>query len=175
MDIERFKANIGSPARPTLFKVMLNFPTGGDNSDKDEFFCKGAQIPTRTIGMFELSYMGRKCKWAGDSSFDDWTVTIVNDNNFTIRNKLERWAELINGARDNISKLYKPEWATDLFVFHLNGLKQTIKTYKFIGCFPTSVGDPIELSWDNNDSPEEYSVTFAVDYWETNTTRGAFI
>jgi hypothetical protein len=44
-----------------------------------------------------------------------------------------------------------------------------------VGCIPTNVGGAIALNWDTNDSPEEYTVNFAYDYWESETTRGAKI
>jgi hypothetical protein len=40
-----------------------------------------------------------------------------------------------------------------------------IKTYKFIGLFPNDLA-PIDLDWGNNDAIEEYSVTFAYQWWE---------
>lgn len=171
MDIGSFTSAFGSPAKPTLFKVQLNFPNS-PNEPKDVFFCKGAQLPNRTVGMIELSYMGRKSKYAGDTTFDDWTVTIYNDVGFTIKRKLERWCELINETLSNVSadpSLYK----RDLSVYHLDGAGNVLKTYKMIGTFPSSSGDPIDLGWDNNDSPEEYSVSFIMDYWLSDTSEGS--
>lgn len=171
MRVEDFKTGFHAAAKPTLFKVYINFP-GSTNEAKDVFFCMGASVPSKTIGLLELSYMGRKIKYPGDTLFEDWTVSIINDVNFTIRNKLEKWAELINGAKDNISYVDPNVWKSTAKVEHLNGEKQVIKTYNFIGIFPQSTGDPIDLRWDSNDTPEEYSVTFAYDYFETDTTRG---
>ena len=71
--IDDFKRVLQSPARPTLFMVQLNFPNG-DNSDKDAFFCKGAQLPSSDTGMIELSYMGRKAKYAGDRVFSRYVL-----------------------------------------------------------------------------------------------------
>lgn len=170
LNIERFKNNFGSPARPTLFQVQINFPTG--NTEKDTFMCKGAQVPTRTVGLIEIPYMGRRIKYAGDSTFEAWTVTVLNDNDFTIRKKLEQWAEIINGARDNISAVDPRDYKRDLKVSHLDGAGNVVKEYVFIGAYPSNVGDEIDLSWENNDQPEEYGVMFEYDYWESETTRG---
>lgn len=164
MRVEKFKANFGSPARPTLFRVYLDFP-GTGKEEKDVFFCKGAQIPSRNTGKIELSYFGRKIQYAGDTTYDDWTVTIYNDVDFTIRKKLEAWAELINGAKDNRSKFRPEDYKRDLRVDHVDGEDNIIKTYTFVGAFLQTTGDPIDLSWENSDQQEEYSVNFAYDYW----------
>jgi hypothetical protein len=39
-----------------------------------------------------------------------------------------------------------------------------IQTYNFVGMFPLDVA-PIDLDWSTNDSIEEFSVTFAYQYW----------
>ena len=44
-----------------------------------------------------------------------------------------------------------------------------IKSYNFVGLFPVDIS-PIDLDWGSNDSIEEYSVTFAYQYWNSNTT-----
>jgi len=169
LDINRFKKVIRHPARPTHFRVQLNFP-GNDNSEIDSFFCKGAQIPTVNVGLVEMSYMARKAKFAGDKTYDDWTITIYNDDNFTIRKKLENWIELINSTTENISEIDWTETQRDLIVFHLDGKENIIKQYIMRNAYPSNPGDAIDLGWDQNDTPEEYSVTFVYDYWESPDT-----
>ena len=168
--IDKFKNYFGHPARPTLFVVSLAFPanSGITWKEKDSFMCKGAQLPSRSIGIIELSYMGRKAKFAGDSVFDAWTIQIYNDQGFYIKNKLETWAEVINGARNNISATQLDDYKATATVKQLSGTGETLKQYTMIGLVPTSTGDAIDMSWDNNDSAEEYSVTFEMDYWETS-------
>lgn len=169
LNINTFKKAIRHPARPTHFKVQLNFP-GNDSSQIDEFFCKGAQIPSSNIGPVELSYMGRKAKYPGDKTYDDWTVTIYNDDGFTIRKKLENWIELINTTKTNISESDWTKTQRDLAVFHLDGKGNILKQYFVKNAFPLTPGDAIELGWDQNDTPEEYTVAFAYDYWESPDT-----
>ena len=43
------------------------------------------------------------------------------------------------------------------------------KKYRFVGMFPVDVS-PIDLDWGTNDSIEEFSVTFAYQWWESNST-----
>lgn len=166
--VDRFR-NVFQPARPTLFKVQLNFPE--NNEETDFFYCKGAQIPSKNIGLIELSFMGRKIKYHGDSTFEDWTVTVYNDRSFTIKRKLEIWGEIINKVRDNISPIVSSAYKKDFSVFHLDEQENIIKEYKLVGAFPINTGDPIELGWDQNDTPEEYAITFAYDYWTTDVAN----
>ena len=44
-----------------------------------------------------------------------------------------------------------------------------IKAYNFIGAFPVDLS-PIDLDWGSNDAIEEFSVTLAYQWWETDTT-----
>jgi hypothetical protein len=173
MDVDRFRSAVNSLSRPNLFQVTLVFPTGSESIM--QFLCKASEVPTRTIGNFKVGYMGRKIVFPGDSSFDDWSVEVYNDLNFTIRKKLEEWAELVNGAVDNISTINANDVKRNMRVDHLDGKHNIIKTYHMVGCIPTNVGGAIALNWDTNDSPEEYTVNFAYDYWESETTRGAKI
>jgi hypothetical protein len=170
LSIDNFKANFRAPARHTLFRVQLNFPTG-ENSNIDKFFCKGSQLPSSDMNPIELSYMGRKTKYAGDRTFHDWMITVYNDTNFTIRDKIERWVELAGGAKTNLGEQYWDKYQTNMNVFQLDMNNDVIKEYKLVNCWPMSCGDPIDLSWDMNDTAEEYSVTFSIDYWESNTTN----
>jgi len=169
--IERFKTEFHQIAKPSLFEVTLVFPSG--NEVAAQFLCKGASVPTRTIGKIDLSYMGRKVVVPGDTSFSDWSVTVYNDRNFTIRRRLEEWAELINGAFTNLADTVEAHGLKrTMTVKHLDGKGFPIKTYYMIGCMPTSVGSAIDLSWERTDTAEEYSVDFAYDYWESDTTKG---
>lgn len=170
LSIDRFKNVIISPARPTLFKIQLNFPDG-NNEEIDTVFCKGAQIPSADVGIIELSYMGRKAKYAGDKTFTDWTVTIYNDTNFTIRRKIESWSEILNSTKGNLSSTNWNNYQRNIKIFHYDGDNKVIKEYTLINAFPINTGDPIDLGWDQNDTAEEYSVTFAYDYFTTDVTK----
>jgi hypothetical protein len=173
MEIERFKSSFGNIVRPNLFRVSLVFPTMPNNADVIQFYCKGAHIPTRTIGIITLSYMGRKIKHHGDTTFGSWSVSVYNDTKFTIRKQLEYWAESINGAIDNVSEVEFNKLKKNMKVEQLDGRKNVLKTYIMVGCLPTDVGGQITLDWGQNDSAEEYDVSFEYDYWESDTTRGA--
>jgi hypothetical protein len=106
-NVAEFRANmIGDGARPNLFSVSLTFPTIANNStaagQKVTFMAKTAQLPGSTVGTVPVYYFGRELKFAGNRTFADWTLTIINDEDFTIRNSLESWMNAINSHAGNV-------------------------------------------------------------------------
>jgi hypothetical protein len=43
-----------------------------------------------------VQYFGRELKFAGNRTFSDWTITVINDEDFTVRNAFERWMNGLN-------------------------------------------------------------------------------
>ena len=157
-------------ARPNLFEATILSPSG-DMSDF-RYMCKAAQVPGSTIPAIDVPYFGRQIRVAGNRTFEPWTVTIMNDENFTIRNGLEGWMEKINSHVGNNTVLPLESYKTTGDVIHFGKNGGKIARYQFEGLFPTEIG-AIELSWENNDQIEEYTVTFAYDYWtHTSETKG---
>jgi hypothetical protein len=176
-NVAEFRANmIGDGARPNLFKVSLTFPTIVSNAlvvgQKTTFMAKTAQLPGSTINSFPLYYFGRELKFAGNRTFTDWTLQIINDEDFLIRNALESWMNSINSHTTNVrnSAAVNPSnYSVDAEVTQYGKAGQELKKYKFVGLFPVDVA-PIDLDWGSNDSIEEYAATFAFQYWESDTT-----
>ena len=167
---------VGDGARPNLFQVTLTFPTFAQNGSaagqKTTFMAKAAQLPGSTVNQVPVYYFGRELKFAGNRSFTDWTLTIINDEDFLVRNALESWMNSINSHVSNVraaGAAAPTNYTVDAVVDQYGKTGNIIKSYKFVGLFPVDVA-PIDLGWDNNDSIEEYSSTFAFQYWESNTT-----
>jgi len=160
MSIDAFKAAVSQFARPTLYRVSA--PAILDQ--KLEFLAKAAQIPASTLGVIEVPYLGRKIKVAGDRTFAEWTLTIQEDENFTIRKQLEDWSNLINDHEANIGPINAESYKYDMIVEQLANDKSVIAEYKLVGCFPMEIS-PIELSFESNDTIEEYTLTVAYDYF----------
>jgi hypothetical protein len=176
-NVAEFRANmIGDGARPNLFSVSLVFPTVATNAtaagQKVTFMAKAAQLPGSTIGTVPVFYFGREMKFPGNRSFADWTLTIINDEDFVVRNSLESWMNAINSHATNVRNGVAQSstgYSVDALVTQYGKTGDTLKTYKFVGVFPVDVA-PIDLDWGSNDSIEEYTATFAYQWWETNTT-----
>ena len=171
-----FKSNLSlGGARATLFQVEITPPAAlGINADlnKLRFLARATTIPASNLGMIGIPYFGRMVKMAGDRTFDPWNVTIINDEDFTIRNSIESWMNAINSNTSNVRALQanRPStYTSDASVTQYGKTGETLKTYNFVGLFPIDLA-PIELDWGSNDTMEEFQVTFAYQYWEANTT-----
>jgi hypothetical protein len=172
-NINDFKAKLaGGGARPNQFKVTMPFPgyaqVGGEIEDL-AFLCRATVIPSMTVGNINVPFRGRQIKIAGDRTFEDWNVTVINDTDFKLRNAFERWQNGINNMTDNEGLTNPVDYQVDAFVDHLDRNGSTIKSYTLRGLYPVSVGS-IELNYETNDVLEEFQTTFAYQYFESNTT-----
>jgi hypothetical protein len=184
-NVNNFRSKITRDvARPNLFSVNLTLPTFGDAQPaKDvEFKIKAAQLPGSTIGIAPLYYFGREIKLAGNRTFTDWTVQVINDESFDVRNTLEKWMNAINSHEGNyreknfVTGGNQPQtnggYTRDASVIQYGkDGQEIIKQYNFVGMFPVDIA-PIDLDWGSNDTIEEFAVTFAYQYWTAATTDG---
>ena len=171
LGVDDFKSKLrGGGARPNLFKATINFPgyAGGD-VEITSFLCKAAQLPASIMGTFDVPFRGRQLKMAGDRTFEPWTVTIINDTDFSIRNAMERWMNGINAHQANTGLSNPVDYQADLIIEQLDRDGSTVKTYNFRGCFPTNVA-AIDVNYETVDQIEEFTVEFQVQYWESDTT-----
>lgn len=176
-NVSEFRSQmVGDGARPNLFAVTLVFPTnvvnGANAGQKVTFMAKAAQLPGSTVGTVPLYYFGRELKFPGNRTFPDWTITVINDEDFTIRNSVENWLNLINSHAGNVrdkSAAGSSNYSIDAVVTQYGKTGEVLKTYKFVGLFPQDLA-PIDLDWGSNDSIEEYAITFAYQWWESLTT-----
>lgn len=171
LGVDDFKSKLrGGGARPNLFKATINFPAyAGGDVELTSFLCKTAQLPTSTMPSFAIPFRGRELKVAGDRTFEDWTITIINDTDFTIRDAFERWMNGINAHSSNTGLINPIDYQSDLIVDQLDRNESVLKRYQFRGAFPTTVG-AIALDYNERDTIEVFDVTFSYQYWESNTT-----
>ena len=185
--LDDFKSKlVGGGARPNLFEVELNFPGAlGENSsggakELAKFLVKAANLPASNINVIDVPFRGRNLKIAGDRTFDVWTITVINDTDFLIRNAFERWMNAINKHDNATGEVTPGDYQTDMYVNQIGraplskglGGSQTnqqklpiLRKYKFHGTFPTNVS-AIELSYDQTDSIEEFTVDLQVQWWD---------
>jgi len=169
--------------RPALFEVYLNIPTGvgadSSSADKFRFTCRAANLPASTTSAIDIPYFGRKIKISGDRTFTDWSVVIMNDEDFLVRSMFEKWSNSLNRLESNVrdsaysnnENLYK----ADLSVIQYGKDGSAIRQYDLIGAFPTSISN-IDLDWDSQNSIETFNVTFSYDYWlPANETINSYL
>ena len=187
-----FKSKLaGGGARPNLFEASINsFPTAiqeaWDNSSEAEggafkFLCKSTALPASNLGSIEIPFRGRTLKVAGDRTFDDWTVTIINDEDFRLRTAFERWSNVMSQLDDATGVTNPTSYMTDAFIQQLGrgpevaagsnngGNSSILRSYKFFDVFPITVGE-IALSYDTTDQLEEFDVTLRYQYFTVGSS-----
>jgi hypothetical protein len=157
-------------ARPSLFQVTIQNPANSVADIKLPFMCEATALPAAQIGQVVIPYFGRQIKLAGDRTYNDWNVTIINDEDFLIRNAMEQWSNQINTFQGNVRAfgsasplLYKSQ--AQVVQYSKTGVP--IRTYQFNGIFPVNISD-IGLAWETQNQVERFQITFAVDYWEVS-------
>jgi len=161
-------------ARNSLFQVQITNPVNGIGDIKVPFMVRATTIPEATLGVIEVPYFGRKIRLAGDRTYGTWSVQVINDEDFLIRNALEEWSNKIQTFEGNLrdfgsaSPLQYKQTAT-VTQFSKTGVP--IREYTFNGIFPTSIST-IDLDWNSTDTIEEFSVTFAYDWWDVSGATG---
>ena len=171
--ISQFKTALGGGGvRPNLFEVRLDASNltefmGGVPAENLAFMCKAAALPAQNVASIDVPFRGRQFKVAGDRTIDNWTITVINDENFAVRNAMERWSQSIIDNATNQGQVDPNNYMSQADVFQYSRQKGNgdnvgvIKTYRFIDIFPVTVGD-IALSYDSGDTIEEFDVEFAV-------------
>jgi len=190
--IQKFKSTlIGGGARPNLFEVRIpgSIPGGGVLDDDFSILCKASQLPASNLGMIDVPFRGRNFKVAGDRTFDEWSVTVINDENFKIRRVFEDWMNFIGQYGDASGATDPNTYMVNAYVKQLTRTPANIRTtgenagvgngltvsvpetiYKFHDIFPTSLS-AIDLSYDSTNVLEEFTVSFQVQYW-TPASKG---
>ena len=183
-NITEFRSRMtGGGARSNLFEVEITFPEGiavnnSDLSDKVPFLVKAAEIPASNLGNIPVPYRGRVLPIAGDRTFDPWTVTVINDTDFLIRDAMERWSNSINDIQTAQGTINPEDYQTSARVFQKTreGLgpdsdEVDLRIYKFEGIYPNVVSS-IPLDFGATDQIEEFQVTFNYLFYEVQTAGG---
>jgi len=199
-------ALLGGGARPNLFEVSIpTFPSAALQSIPNQewnaaaqtdlnFMCKAAQLPASNIASIDIPFRGRTLKVAGDRTIENWTITIINDENFSLRTKFEIWMNGIAKLDDNTGATSPAAYMADAYVYQLgrgyaNNRHSTknggvadadaeppvsvkpLRSYTFHSIFPVNVS-AIDLSYDSSDTIEEFTVEFAVQSISANGGAG---
>ena len=172
-NINDFKAKLaGGGARANQFKVTMPFPgysqVGGEIEDL-AFLCTTAQIPAMNVGNINVPFRGRQIKIAGDRTFGDWSITVLNDTNFKLRNAFERWQNGINNMSDNEGLSNPVDYQVDAFVDQLDRNGATIKSYTLRGVYPINIAG-IPLDYEEAGAIEQFEVSLAYQFFDARTT-----
>lgn len=189
-NVQSFRSTLAlDGARPSLFDIQLTFPlivgTGGtapgafgSAQQQVTFRARASSLPGDSISSIPVSYFGREIKVAGVHSFPDWSFTVLNDEDFALRNAFERW---MSGINSHVSNLRIPQFITgdggyqqDAYVTQYGKAGEVLKVYRIVGAFPVDVS-AIDLDWGSADTIEEFAVTFAYQWWESLDSTDATV
>jgi hypothetical protein len=167
--ITDFKSKLsGGGARSNLFEVVLSFPASAPADanvlDKSRFLVKSVAMPASTVTPLPVAFRGRTLNVAGDRTFETWTITVINDTDFSIRSAFENWMNTINRVSDNTGVTDPALYQADAFVYQLDRDGSTLRAYHFYDLFPTNMSS-IPLSYDT-ESIQEFTVEMQVLWWE---------
>ena len=170
--ITDFKSKLsGGGARPNLFEVELAFPgaVGVDNDtlQRARFLVKAAALPASTVAPIDVPFRGRILKIAGDRTFETWTITVINDVDFSIRSAFEKWMNTINKMNDGTGLTDPEAYQADAYVYQLARDGGILRSYHFYDVFPTNIST-IDLSYETTDTIEEFTVELQVQWWEAS-------
>ena len=165
-------------ARPNLFEVTLTLPSPaitGTSATNFTTLCKTAQLPGSTIGVVEVQYFGRPVKMPGNRTFENLTTTIINDEDFALRNSMESWMAFLNTHESNTTTVAGGTGGLNYIgtlsiqQYNRDGSFTSDANYTFNKCWPVNVA-PIDLDWGTNDTIEEFTVEWAYDWWSNATS-----
>ena len=98
--------------------------------------CAKHNIPAGTLGEVIVPFRGHNLKLAGERTFEDWQITIINDVEFSARSGLEAWQEDIQ-ALDSGEGSTSTDYLIDrAFVEQLNKDDSVFARYEFFNMFP---------------------------------------
>ena len=179
-------------ARPNLFEVDVTTPAGTNiwtnQTDQEDFhfLCKATSMPTQTIGSVDVPFRGRILKVAGDRTFEPWSVTVINDEDFNVRAAFEKWTELINNIESGQGEVTPEQYMSSGTIKQLGRStvgsrsvggsgpsdgSDVLYSYKVQDIWPSEIGS-IDLSYESSDAIEEFTVTFQVQYMQINPPAG---
>jgi hypothetical protein len=162
-------------ARPTLFQVTITNPVNPVADIQIPFLVRTTSLPAFNLGTVEVPYFGRKMKVVGDRTFEPWSTTVINDEDFSIRNSLEAWSSAMNTNLTNARNLptsAPSEYKSTAQVIQFGKKGEILREYRFNGCWPSEISS-IDLDWEQTDTIETFNVTWQYDWFDV--TRGTTV
>ena len=170
--IDNFRSEVKGIARSTLFQVDVVFPYGVFDTNNFRFTCKAAEIPSSTFGKIEVPFMGRKVFFVGDRMYNDWTTTVIVDNDWKSYKNIYDWHQRMNDPRKNTATMGNS--------YDMNAFKgeATITAFdqagnpklkvRLDGFFPYDM-QGLQMDWSNTDTTADLTVVWAYDFAELET------
>jgi hypothetical protein len=166
-DISQFKSKLRQGgARSNQFEVVITFPgiiAPGGASETASFLVNATSLPAVSIEDINLPYRGRPVHFAGERTFAPWSITVINDGDFLVRNAFERWSNLIANYSATNGALDPASYQLPMAVRQLDRNGKKLKSYKFYDVYPTDLG-AMGLSYENP-AIQTFDVTLQYNYY----------
>lgn len=174
-DINNIRSNLAlGGIRPTLFQVKIINPVNPAANIITPFRVMAASLPPAQLGLIQVPYMGRAMKNAGDRQFAPWNCTVIDDEDFTVRNALEQWSTQINTLQGNVRNFGSSASLSYKSTATIQSLGKTgniLYEYTMEGIWPQTIA-PISMNWGSVDQIAQFEVTFEYDWWEVTNSPG---
>jgi len=164
--LSKFKGALAfGGARPSLFDVSVTLPSSvSGNVSEFSSVCSVSAIPPLTVTPIERQYFGRTVKIPGDMVFGDLSTTIINTESYSVREKLEDWAQEINNTAGNIGHSNNFSGFGSVVLTQYNKVGKSLLTWTFVDCWPQTIAE-IAMSYDTASDIETFDVTWAYNYY----------
>lgn len=164
-------ALVGGGARPNQFEVAIiaNNTLGIPFTVNENYLVNIAELPGSTVNPAIVFYRGREVKLVGDRVYPPITMTFLNDSNFSLRGKLERWLHKVDNVENKQGIITPASYFGTVLIKQLNRNGTVLRIYKLNECFPIDVS-PIGLDYSANDQLSTCTVTWHYQFYTVGTT-----
>lgn len=154
--------------RPNLFKVSLNIPGANDASTELSFMARAASMPAFVTGIVDQYYFGRRVSFVGDREYQDWSIEIINDEDYVVRNAMEEWQR--RGAETDWDTAYVENRQglplySDATITAFGKEGNELKSVIIKNAFPMMLG-PLEFNWEENNRIQTFTADLRFDYMQ---------
>jgi hypothetical protein len=153
--------------RPNRFRITGTAPAGvGDLFGPEGIYCMASSLPESNVGIIPIPFRGRIYKFPGDRSYNEWTVTILDDNGTQLWGTWHRWSEKFNSHVDNLAAArdHKSNFCT-ITVHHLDHQSDAVvKSIALQNAWPVQVG-PVQLDMGAANQLVQFQVQIAYSHY----------
>ena len=150
-------------ARDFQFRV-LDLPVAGID-DTDLVYVTTASLPGKSISNQPTPFMGLSFNVPGSITYpgsDAWSLTFRCDEAHEIREKLLNGVKRIFDDATSTGDYGVPDEVASMVLVGKD--LEPVKTYRFIGMYPVSVGD-MAYNIEGTGTPMTFDATFAYQFW----------
>lgn len=183
--ITSFKNNV-KIVRPNLFYAEVTLPptvataAGSNNFNGTfRFRCQATEFPGRTIATNDDISFGPTTKFAYDVTYNDINLQIIASEDMVERKVFETWMDNIvtksgttggNGTGGFVRYYNDYAQGGKVTIYQVNDQSVQLAKCDLNGAFPIGMG-PMNLTWEEFDSYQRFSVTIAYRYHVNDFTQ----